>query len=204
MLEYSLGKYNLCESRAVVADRDFLSPCGACPHSGNESNVLNMPQKLMPDFTAVGFCSPFLARQPRGAEIRNPKSENRRKSEIRRPKDLNIEHRTSNIEHRTSNGGGGCLSGIGCWMLDVRCSMFDVSFFALLRISVFGFRISALPYLFPSNCARYCVGDWPRIFLNTRLKCVSDWNPTSKAISLTRRFGFSSRFLDFSMRTRER
>jgi len=101
-----------------------------------------MPQKLMPDFTAVGFCSPFLARQPRGAEIRNPKSENRRKSEIRRPKDLNIEHRTSNIEHRTSNGGGGCLSGIGCWMLDVRCSMFDVSFFALLRSSGFGFGMA--------------------------------------------------------------
>ena len=41
----------------------------------------------------------------------------------------------------------------------------------------------------PSNCARYSVGDWPRIFLNTRLKWVSDWKPTSKAISLTRRFG---------------
>jgi hypothetical protein len=61
-----------------------------------------------------------------------------------------------------------------------------------------------IPYLVPSNCARYCVGDWPRIFLNTRLKCVNDWNPTSKAISLTRRFGFRSRFLDFSMRTRPR
>jgi hypothetical protein len=55
-----------------------------------------------------------------------------------------------------------------------------------------------------SNCARYSVGDWPSSFLKTRLKCVSDWNPTSNAISLTRRLGFSSRFFAFSMRTRER
>src|SRR5688572_16394233 len=26
---------------------------------------------------------------------------------------------------------------------------------------------------------RYSVGDCPMIFLNTRLKCVSDWKPTS-------------------------
>ena len=26
---------------------------------------------------------------------------------------------------------------------------------------------------------RYSVGDWPTIFLKTRLKWVSDWNPTS-------------------------
>jgi len=55
-----------------------------------------------------------------------------------------------------------------------------------------------------SNWARYSVGDWPSSFLKTRLKCVSDWNPTSNAISLTRRLGFSSRFFAFSMRTRER
>ncbi len=68
-------------------------------------------------------------------------------------------------------------------------------------------RSAALPrhrQRVPKSCARYSVGDWPRIFLNTRLKWVSDWNPTSKAISLTRRFGLSRRFLDFSMRTRER
>ena len=41
----------------------------------------------------------------------------------------------------------------------------------------------------PNNCARYSVGDWPRIFLNTRLKCVKDWKPTSKAISLTLQYG---------------
>jgi hypothetical protein len=34
---------------------------------------------------------------------------------------------------------------------------------------------SAKPQLrAPSSCTRYSVGDWPRIFLNTRLKCVSD------------------------------
>lgn len=58
--------------------------------------------------------------------------------------------------------------------------------------------------LFPSNWARYSVGDCPRIFLKTRLKWVRDWKPTSKAISLTRKLGLSSRFFDFSMRTRDR
>ena len=50
---------------------------------------------------------------------------------------------------------------------------------------------------------RYSVGDCPMTFLNTRLKWVSDWKPTSYAISLTRRFGLSSRFFAFSMRTRD-
>src|SRR5258708_28864714 len=49
------------------------------------------------------------------------------------------------------------------------------------------FRCSQDQPRVPSNCTRYSVGDCPRIFLNTRLKCVKDWNPTSKAISLTRR-----------------
>lgn len=48
---------------------------------------------------------------------------------------------------------------------------------------------------------RYCEGDWPVIRLNTRLKWVSDWKPTSKAISLTCKLGLNSRFLAFSIRT---
>ena len=56
----------------------------------------------------------------------------------------------------------------------------------------------------PSNWARYSVGDWPRILLKTRLKWVSDWKPTSNAISLTLKLGFSRRFFDFSIRTLER
>ena len=55
-----------------------------------------------------------------------------------------------------------------------------------------------------TNCSRYWVGDCPTVCLNTRLKCVRDWNPTSNAISLTRRLGLSRRFLARSMRIRER
>ena len=65
------------------------------------------------------FCSP---------EIRRPKAETRKKAEIRRPKDLNIEHRTSNIQWR--------------WRLPFRYWMFDVSFFALLRSSNLGFEMA--------------------------------------------------------------
>src|SRR5439155_2902972 len=38
--------------------------------------------------------------------------------------------------------------------------------------------------------ALYRLGDLPASFLNTRLNCDSDWNPTAKAISLMRRFAF--------------
>jgi hypothetical protein len=158
MLEYSLGKYNLCELRAVVAVRDFLSPCCACPHSGNESNTWNVPGMLILDFTAVGKCSPYFAR-PRGP--------------------LGNQQQTAHQKR---------LRQCCTWGGPRRERATS----------------PPTPYLVPNNWARYCVGDWPRIFLNTRLKCVSDWNPTSKAISLTRRFGLSSKFLDFSMRTRER
>ena len=65
------------------------------------------------------FCSP---------EILRPKAETRKKAEIRRPKDLNIEHRTSNIQWR--------------WRLPFRYWMFDVSFFALLRSSDLGFGMA--------------------------------------------------------------
>src|ERR1043166_365450 len=54
-----------------------------------------------------------------------------------------------------------------------------------------------------TRCRRYSVGDWPMIFLNTRIKWVRDWKPTSYAISLMRRLGLSKRFLAFSIRTRE-
>ena len=149
MLEYSLGKYNLCESRAVVADRDFLSPCGACPHSGNESNVLNMPQKLMPDFTAVGFCSPFLARQPRGAEIRNPKSENRRKSEIREPPSQ-VAGRLHGPRKSEGRAGGWTFSVFGNGPpSSSRLPVFPPSLFVTVRFSDFGFQPS--PTSFPAT-----------------------------------------------------
>ena len=40
--------------------------------------------------------------------------------------------------------------------------------------------------------SRKLVGEWPVTSLKTRLKWVSDWNPTSKAISDTRTCGLAS------------
>src|SRR5438046_10397983 len=53
-------------------------------------------------------------------------------------------------------------------------------------------------------CLRNSRGDIPTRFLKTRLKCVSDWKPASKASSLTRTLGSSNDFLARSKRTRER
>jgi hypothetical protein len=50
--------------------------------------------------------------------------------------------------------------------------------------------------------ARQTVGACPVTRRNTRLNCESDWNPASKAASLIRLCGLSSRFLIFSTRMR--
>ncbi len=52
------------------------------------------------------------------------------------------------------------------------------------------------------SAERKAVGDLPVTFLNERLNCESDWNPTSNAISLIRRFGFCRRLRAFSIRVR--
>ena len=72
------------------------------------------------------FCRP---------EIRRPKAETRKKAEIRRLKDFNIEHPTSNIERPMAVAAAFQVLDVGCWM-------FDVSFFALLRSSGFGFGMA--------------------------------------------------------------
>jgi hypothetical protein len=54
---------------------------------------------------------------------------------------------------------------------------------------------------FNRSC-RHVVGECPVIFEKLRLNCESDWNPTSKAISETRRSDFSSSFLARSIRQR--